>query len=702
MTDEEYSAPDESSWKTVWLGSPDNPDHATAGWLPVEAEVRLSQLAVFERKVTIGDASKDSDDYISSWIQGDWSGGLGVLDLAEGTDTSRYYWGCAETRFVNQTALPPLVQTSKPSAAVGTCYPLGDVYDTDVSNDRGGQNVQTHYCAWGPNPSASNCYDVFGYNEATSTWYTRTTNGDLSGDLSGRLRGAPLEKGTPFRPLNSNDTFLFIPMGASGYATLKESTPGQATVTNSTQSGSYPNPVTMCVHNDRLWAMDDSGQTWKTADNVKWTKITDMTGAATLVFDRSRTPRQLINYINRNGEPTLCLVTDQDLWMLMEESTGTSDGAMWQITAVQYPPHPDFGKGAAVWRPGEDLHIAAGMDTVRFTSANVIVPLSGPARDDGVPRNYRGAIVDLQAELSSLYALIQGDDTVSSEQTFVEDGGISLDDQPYVPSDQTYSCLMAWTGTGWHTLWAPDNATGNPTWMTVSKVPSGYRLWWGSTDGFAYTIRLRQTFHNPRAGIDVATNTGIDQFAKTGFVETGRFDAVMRGFDKIASHFTIYLDYASTTETVEVEWRTDQHSWQSLGVVNTVGMTSIPFNPDDDDFAEGEAFNWIQFKLTMTRGDNTTLSPIIDAIVLHFVKVPQNTTSFVFTVPLPKRQWMGKSAQEIDAHLTSLIESSKFIQLIHQDRRYRGKVAGISGADATGSDYSGGRTVNFIALGTQA
>lgn len=692
----EHNAPEAASWKTVWLGDPDNPDHGTDGWLPVEAEVRLSQLAVFERKVTIGDASKDSDDYISSWIQGDWSGGLGVLDLSEGTDTSRFYWGCAETRFVNQTALPPLVTASKPSGAMGACYPLGDVYDVDGSNARGTHPVQTFYCAFGPNTGASNRYDVYGYDESSGTWHARAT-GSTAGGMSGRLAGVPLERGTAFRGYDATDTLLYVPMGNSGYATLKESNPGQATVNNYTDV----KPISMCVHDDRLWAIDNAGVLWLTANGTLWEKITDMSGARTLVFDRSRTPRQLINYINRAGEPVLCLVTDQDLWMLEEESTGTSNGARWQITAVQYPPHPDFGLAAAVWRPGEDLHISAGMDTIRFTSANVIVPLSGPVRDDGVPRQYRGAIVDMVPELSCLYALVRGDNTAAKTQTFVEDGGISQDDQPYLPSNQTYNCVLAWTGTGWHSVWAPDYSVGDPTVMAVSKVPSGYRLWWGSTDGQAYTMRLRQTFHNPRAGIDPDANppTGIDDFAPTGFIETGRFDAVMRGFDKIASHFTMYLDYASSTETVAVEYRTDAMGWQTLGVFNTRGMSQLSFDPDGDGFAEGVPFNWIQFRMTLNRGNNRNLSPVIDAIVLNYVKIPQNTTSFVFTVPLPKRQWMGKSAQEIDAHLTSLLETPGFIQLIHQDKKYRGKVAGISGADATGDDYSGGRTVNFIALG---
>lgn len=666
-------SPDRSEWKTVWLGSPDNPEHQSAGWLPVEAEVRTSQLAVFERKVTIGDASKDSDDYISSWILSDFSGGLGVRDLNEGADTNKFYWGMAETRFVSQVALPPLAAAPPlPGGVTGGAYPLGDVYGNAL-NDRGSTVASTFYVAWGPDPGSSNQYAVVGYNEATDTWHSAAAT---------KLTSRPLEKGTPFCGYASDGiTSLYVPMGASGYARITETTGGSATVTNVAAGASSPKAVTMCVFTDRLFALDTDGRLWKTPGKVPggsddvWTLIQapSETSSALLQmkFDRSQTPRKLISYVNRSGEPALCLVTDSGLLMFEEMDT---ESGRWQQTAVQYPPHPDFGLAAAVWRPGEDLHIAAGMDTVRFTSANVIVPLSGPSSGDGVPKGNLGKIVDFAPELSCLYAMIDGDS--SNENS-----------------------ILAWTSTGWHCVWMGGAGTA-PTWMVVSKVSGGYRLWWGFANGVVYAMPLRQSFHNPRAVQDGETGTGLDQFASTGFVITGRFDANMTGFNRIASHVVVDADWASPTDKILIEYQTEStDTWQTLGTVTSTGVTSFSFDPDGDTFSEGLEFNWIQFKMTFSRGGgNDRISPILRSMMMGFVKIPQNTESFVFTVPLPKRTWMGRTANEIVHYLEGLLTSGSFLKMVHQDNEYRVKVAGVSGADATGDDYSGARTVNVIAI----
>ena len=235
--------------------------------------------------------------------------------------------------------------------------------------------------------------------------------------------------------------------------------------------------------------------------------------------------------------------------------------------------------------------------------------------------------------------------------------------------------------------------------MTVSKLANSYALWWGETDGTLYRMKLRRTFHNPRSGQNAETGRGIDTYAASGYVETGRFDANMTGFDRIASHVVIDADWASASEKIVVQYRTESmDDWATLGTVDSVGITSFSFDPNGDGFSEGLAFNWIQFQLSMERGPNVAITPIMRSMMLGFVKIPQNTESFVFTVPLPKRTWMARTANEIVDYLEGLLTAPGFLKLVHQDRAYRVKVAGISGADATGDDYSGARTVNVIAI----
>jgi len=697
--------PEQTLWKTVWLGRAD--DDAADGWLPVEGEVRTSQLAVFERKVTIGDASKDSDDYISSWIQGDWSGGGQIYDLAEGVEVNRFWWAQAETRFVNQTALPPYVAETSMTAN-GSVWPLGDLWDSGT-----GDFAKFAICYL-----SGSTYYIKLFDPVNDSWGSATAT---------TWAGPPVSKAVHYRG-STAVTYLVVPLGgvASGgnnqaYATLylnsgalTQAVVNTNTVTTELAVNGAPASTMMLADEGRLISMDNEGYIWTTNNpsGQNWGKLWrpegQLEGAGALRFDMSQTPRHLISYMNRNGEPTPVLVTDEGAWFLWSK-----DGsAYWVKSHIQYPPHPDFGHGATVWRPGEDLWISAGADCVRLTSANVIVPMSGPSRDDGMPNERRGVIRDLVSEMSSLFALIEGDNEAGDAQDWVEDGGLYNDDSPYFSSGVSYPSLMAWTGTGWHTLWSPDANTATPTWGVVSRLSKHYRLWWGMSDGFIRSIKLRRTFHNPRAGLDVNLGTGIDLYGPTGFVETGRFDASMRGFNKIASHVVVYMDYATASEKMDVLYRTDINlDWTPLGTANTIGKSNFPFAVNDDGFSEGEEFNWIQFRLEFSRGDDNTVTPILDSFVLHFVKIPQNTASFVFTVPLPKRDWMGKTAGEIVRHLNALLEHGGFIKFVHGvgwdndgevTKVYRGKVAGISGADATGEDYSGARTVNFISLQEEA
>jgi hypothetical protein len=128
----------------------------------------------------------------------------------------------------------------------------------------------------------------------------------------------------------------------------------------------------------------------------------------------------------------------------------------------------------------------------------------------------------------------------------------------------------------------------------------------------------------------------------------------------------------------------------------------LPFNESlitsTETVSRGLSFNWIRFKLTFARGSDDTKTPVIRAFNLHFLKVPQNSSSFQFTVPLPKRKWRDRGPAEMSDALVELLESHEMVFLRHQDRLYRGRLAQVTGVDATGRDFSGIRNVNFIEI----
>ncbi len=272
-----------------------------------------------------------------------------------------------------------------------------------------------------------------------------------------------------------------------------------------------------------------------------------------------------------------------------------------------------------------------------------------------------------------------------------------------------------WTGQGWHGAWEHTDDTVKLTWGTVtatSHAADGYRLWWGASDGKIYTMPLRRTFHNPRAG----WQAGVDRFASTGYVISSRFDALMSGFYKKASRFVVFCDNATATERIRVRYRMDAETpWNEandfldsaggITYVTTSGRTILEFAVDSAGFSWGERFNWIQFRFDFERRNAVAQdyyqTPVMTAAVLNFTKVPQQARTFVFTIPYPKSSWLDRTGVDIRDSLAALLRANQFVKLVHQDTTYRGQLAAVAGITSLGSNYSGGATVNFIEIPTQ-
>jgi hypothetical protein len=627
--------PEATEWQTVWLGT-DQTANAD-GWYPVQGPVRRQQLAIFPPRVTIGDSSKDSDTYISSWISGDWTGGVGVLTLNEGSDDQRDYdEDFIDTRSPNQTALGPLVRSYSPVGSA--CYPLGMVVD------------------------ASSGHATYFVAAVGTTLYYFTGSNWLTTGIT--IAGAPTAKGVTYQGLGTTPQ-LFIPMGSAGYEKIS------VTGTSFTKThGGDITPKEFCLYDGKIMAFNGDGKLYASVDeSTTFTKLLDATGDDKLILDPAYQFRHLVSYFDTTGDPALYAITDRAAWIWNDVVS------KWQITTFQYPPHPHFGLGVAVFRSGENLWVSAGLDILNYGYNKVESPLSGLSRDNGVPADSRGFVKDLQAEQSCLYALTSPDAT----------------------SGATKCRLYAWTGVGWHGMWS---ANETPTWMGISSSDpagdgSGYCLHWG-TSSRIYTMKLRLNFINPRE--DFLAQTGW--FAESGYVESGRFDANMRGFFKLASHCIVFCDSAASTETITIQYRTDAapDAYVTLGTVNASGKSVLPFDLDEDGFVEGLQFNWIQFRLTFARGADITKTPLLEAFILHYTKIPQDATSFELTVPLPPEQWNGRSGQEMADALDDLLVVGSFVNFVHQNRSFRCLVASVGGTDNTGDDYSGGRTLNLIEI----
>jgi hypothetical protein len=267
-------------------------------------------------------------------------------------------------------------------------------------------------------------------------------------------------------------------------------------------------------------------------------------------------------------------------------------------------------------------------------------------------------------------------------------------------SGQTYPWLAAWTGIGWYGKKKFPTIGVLPNWMHVTATALKYSLYLGLSDGTIYRSPLKRYFHNPRR----AFLAGEDEFEETGEIVTPRFDAAMLGFWKIASHMVVFMDNATSTETLIIEYQTDEvTTWTALGTVNSTDKTYLPFTPSGDT-SKGLAFNWIQFRLTLARGSEEEKTPIIKSLVLCYQKIPQNANAFNFVIPFPKDGYGNfRTGREIRDAIDALVTSRSYFHLKFpeqdgEERSYRGYLTGVSGDDAPSELTDGQRRVSFIEI----
>ena len=359
--------------------------------------VPRTQTSVWERRVVTGPVSADAESLLSSWTQDDYSGGFGIVDANETTDTSRIAFGLIDGRRPKSMCLPPLTELipSPTWVETGSFWPLGDI---------GTQ----FYGAW--------ANGISGYNTATDLWHT-TQNAWPAG----------------FAPVNEAVSFcgkLYVPGGSTGIAILSELTAATGTLTVSHLSSNFGvTAVALGLHDGKLWAIDTANKLWMltvygaTLDPTtvgSWGPFDKESGTTgtevkdvfdnSVILDTGVTPTELFSWFNSGQKETLWCVTRGQGAYLFDPGQ-----AVWIKSRIKEGAHPDWGLASEVFRDGEDVFIAGGgLDLTRFTIANVEVPISGPSKDQGVPPEYQGTIVDLLSERSSLYALVDAGTSVAA------------------------------------------------------------------------------------------------------------------------------------------------------------------------------------------------------------------------------------------------------------------------------------------------
>ena len=590
--------------------------------------ITVSQMSAYQPGVTIGSPNVESHPVLATWGIADLTGGLGVADHMAGVTNNRYRYATADVR--RTKAWTCRRKTVTTTGTAGAFWPAGDLYYSG--------NVEM--------------YGVFGtdlhlWNESSDTWTDTTHN----------LTAAPVNTGVAFA--GTGTLKLFIPMGASGYATYTG-----ASFANVAASGSVPAAKAFCVFgNSNLICLATNGQLWSSVDGTTWVSY-----GSDGKIDAALTANWLYEDRDAMGNPVLMVVTTGGLFAF------DPAGPTLYQQDLQFPNHPTQGLTGCNWRGTQ--YIAAGLNVFNYTGGNI--GSMGLDRDEGLPPelSLRSKIVTLVPELNGLYALVQGD--------------------PYgavVTDVLVQSSVQEWTGYGWHSVWE----SGTP--VDVSRLyvsGADHRLWWGAGNN-AHTVRLPIAQSNPRQ-ILFYDDTDYDD---TAYLRTGHTDMGMPGTDKLGVSVGLR---ASGNNGVDIAFpvvkyrRTEADSWTTcVGPKDANGDTIIGYLGTETTY-----FYWMDSAFEGVRFDDIELEvswvkpAYVQWLALYFTKLISGNRAWTVTLDLTNT-FEDVSPEAMEAAIDGYITTNNIVDFIYRDTTYKVRVASWSGADSSGrGDTRGMRSVQLI------
>lgn len=340
------------------------PDHVIlngTAFKVVESRLQVQDLGTFPRKITIGDPTIDSQDFLSTWAISDLSGGHGLQEHSTDATVSRYRYSTMDVTRPKMWTQRPKVNTETGTSAAFMA--LGDLLYSG--------NIEM-YSAFGT--------DLHIWNESTDAWTDTTTN----------LAAAPVNTGVAFA--GTGTLRLFIPLGSTGYDTYTGAVHASATA-----SGSVPAAKKFVVFSQMLICLDTSNQLWWSTDGSAWTSF----GADGKV-DASLTANDIVEYRDNTENPTILIATNGGIWVF------DPGGPTLYRQDLQFPRHPDQGLATEVWRGVS--YTSAGMGMHSWNSATGTIDAMGLDRDEGLPYlyGYNSRIVSIAGAYNEMYALVQG------------------------------------------------------------------------------------------------------------------------------------------------------------------------------------------------------------------------------------------------------------------------------------------------------
>ena len=638
-------------------------------YYPLTRPIRSTLASIYPAKVTIGDTTKDSQLRSSIIAWSDWRGGIGINRMEGAGEVNRAWFSTSQLRYKNHLVLPGLAtETTTPShsidgATIGAINTLSDEV----------------YAFW--NGSASVSPILYKYNNNTGSWGSALTQSAIDQVTDSIVYAAP-----------SGTTYLVFAHYDANGSGITYSADGSTWKTDANQGAQF-----LTVWDERLWAITNAGKLWYIAGNLD----TDSSVDNDEVLDAqlpvpSGSITKLFVARNAMGIPIIYAATTRGLF------AHNADNARWEDTQMDFPVHPDNGKGTVRWR--DSVYIPSGNGIYKYINGNnaAVITIVGPDRDDGLPSGYRGAIRHMAGSHNEL---LVGIDASAAPSTIASTSfpyqWISHHGARTMSPDSGNSSILGYNEMGWEVKWTSGTSGKGFDAIHVSDAYDKYRVWWGHND-IVHFMDLPKDIINPSEVSEFA-------YALSSTHETPWFNAGQSEVDKLALNLRIEAQDLTTTEKVKVEYATDYAESYTTAVASldssTMGAASGTYTYTFGSSA-GTGFRAIKFKLTLNRSTATTTglekfeTPDVVSLTLEYRKKLAAKWGHTADIDLTN-EYKGNIPKDLRAALVTAIESLTLVEFTFRDdaggtRNYYVDVMAAQGMEFTGHDERGSTTIQVV------
>ena len=627
--------------------------------MKVKDGIRSFSTNTYPAKIVIGDTNKDSRQRVSSLALTDFRGGIGLNRYTGAADVDRAWFATNQLRFNGNIVLPPLATLTADSGQTG-------VFSVSVI----GQLHNTIYATFGR--------DVYAYNDSTDSW----------GSSLDTMPGDPVSGLT----IRMNGTVYFIIFYSTGYVYTSDG----ATWTDSTRDAKYG-----VSWDDRLWAIDNTGQMWFALS--PGTEFTE----AQLPLEDGDVTGLVTGFPGGGGQAIIFAATKFGLY------AHDVDQAKFIQTGLNLSRHPSGGLGSVRWR--DNIYYPAGLSIYKYAAGGTgaVVSIIGPDRDDGLPSAYRGTITQLLPTTNELLALVDSATTIGSRTAYSAHamGGWRSGGQGNrarsIGGETGFNMIIGNDEIGWEVKWVSTSTSTGIDSAFVGDAYGKYRLWWAANQR-VYFMTLPDNIINPNEV------TNFD-YATDGELITPWFDAGQQDVTKLALKAKGELLGMSATETIVVSYGLDldENTWvimddawntdatATTGTLTADGKTTFTFPSIAT--PEGLPFKFIRFRFQHARGSSSTkVTPKLRHFVLEWRKKLETTYGWQFTVLFNDIK-QALTPKALRAALITALEKEELVAFTFRNddddiltRRPYVDVVSATGLEDTGIDETGESVVTVL------